>query len=156
MKRRLAIAASLTAAVFLIGCGSPDIQNTFGRWRGAGAPGNDWCARDHVSITLHVGMGGLVNGTVGDASMRRGTLKVMRQPPMGLQQRDFVVEAELTGSLLSDLDVARATVWMALDLVDGRLVGELTTDGARVGGLEDGRFRAADIILESGAPRGRR
>jgi hypothetical protein len=125
---------------------SPD-SGMVGRWFGRAELTAPWAQRE-LAVRLDVQPGGGVTGTIGDATLVDGRLfpdsRVARS--LGLA-RATAIEGRLSGSILRTEGVHRERVYLTLDRVLDRMVGELQTSGT-IDGPASTRVLTARVTLE--------
>ena len=108
-----------------------------GQWSGQVRVVVDWCGRSHLPVRLTIHPDATVDGSVGDAVLVGGVVKagrgsVARFLHMG---RDYIIVADLRGSIVEAEGILRDSVSMPFDLEGHDLSGGLHTSGSKVGGV---------------------
>lgn len=125
-------------------------QDMLGCWEGEAKIIVSWCSQKNLAVSIQVKDDGSVIGQVGDATLSKAYLR----PNRGWLGRklnlrtDYIITGKLVGAIVAPEGIMRARVKIPFNLNDGRGVGGLHTNGAKVGGKQRMALSATKLILK--------
>lgn len=105
-----------------------------GTWKGDGKIIVNWCNRKTLSFELLIDSHGNVSGKIGDADIHRGKMEPNRMIYRWLGNREYVIQAELSGHLVKKEAIQRNSIRVFLDFENPDLVGGFHSSGSKFGG----------------------
>ena len=107
-----------------------------GHWAGTADVAVNWCNAKQLPIVLTINQNGSVIGTVGDATLKEGSIypNPGRQPKALALPTKFVIEAALEGPLVKAEGIERPDICIPVEVnKDGQLAGAFLTSGKEYG-----------------------
>jgi hypothetical protein len=120
-----------------------------GRWAGNARITVSWCQQTNLAVALDIHADGTVGGKVGDARLRSGWITPNRAL-LGhtfSARTDYLIEGKLKDPIVAAESITRPRVSLPVNLVNGVLLGNVTTSGTVVGGKKTMSLSAASLKL---------
>ena len=141
---------ALALAVFAAAAAGAQVATPpmVGKWAGKAEILVNWTKQRTLPVSIAIGADDKVSGTIGDAELVNGRLQKNRGwVARALQVKtEYVIEADLSGPIIRDEHIRRASVHLPLDWRDGRFEGSVNTSGSKVGG-PDRMALTAKLVL---------
>jgi hypothetical protein len=112
------------------------IEGFIGTWKGAGRVIVAWCEQKQISFDLKVHPDGSVSGKIGDAHIKHGTMRPNNLIYRWIGNREYIVDAELSGYLVEKEKIERESIRIFIDFENPFLIGGFHTSGSKFGGKE--------------------
>ena len=122
-------------------------EDFIGVWKGEGRIIVAWCERKQLSFELQIDSDGSVSGTIGDAHIRHGKIRLNNIIYRWLGNKEFIVDAELSDYLVEKEKIRRESIRIFLDFEKPFLVGGFHTSGSKFGGKEKMILSGTNIKL---------
>lgn len=113
----------------------PCVEMT-GNWQGKGKIIVSWCEQDSLSFYLTITSDGKVSGKIGDAVIKNGQLKKNSLILRWLGNSEYIIEADLEGSIVEAENITRESIKLIVDFEDNCIVGDFRTSGSKFGGKD--------------------
>ena len=107
-----------------------------GNWQGKGKIIVSWCEQDSLSFYLTITSDGKVSGKIGDAVIKNGQLKKNSLILRWLGNSEYIIEADLEGSIVKTENITRESIKLIVDFEDNCIVGDFRTSGGKFGGKD--------------------
>ena len=119
-----------------------------GTWKGEGRIIVAWSEQKQLSFDLQLDSEGNVSGKIGDAQIKQGTIRHNNIIYRLMGNREYIVDAELSGYIIEKEKVKRDTIRIFLDLEQPFLMGGFHTSGSKFGGKEKMILSGTGVKIE--------
>jgi hypothetical protein len=119
-----------------------------GTWQGEGRIIVAWSEQKQLSFHLQVDSEGNVSGKIGDAQIKQGTIRHNNIIYRLMGNREYIVDAELSGYIIEKEKVRRDSIRIFLDLEQHFLIGGFHTSGSKYGGKEKMILSGTGVKIE--------
>jgi len=128
----------LVVITFIFGSSSVSVDKItpqlemIGHWEGTGRIIVAWCEADSLVFSLEMFQDGSVEGTVGDATLSHGYIKMNAWLNRWFGNPEYLIGGYLDGPIVASEDIYRESLhWLMVDLIDGELRGGFHTSGSK-------------------------
>lgn len=118
-----------------------------GTWKGEGTIIVTWCAQKQMPFELNIDEHGTVSGTIGDATIQYGTMELNNILYRWLGNREYIIDAELSGYLIEKENIKRDSIRIFLDFEKPFLSGGFHSSGSTFGGKEEMVLSGSSVKL---------
>ncbi|MFC1585976.1 hypothetical protein ACFL5V_10550 [Fibrobacterota bacterium] len=122
-----------------------------GQWTGEGRVIVAWCQQKHISFELQLDEHGKVTGTIGDAVIKNGKIKLNHLLYRLLGNREYVIDADLSNFLVEKEEIKRESIRLFLDFEKPFFTGGFHSSGSKFGGKEKMVFSGTGLRLSKTA-----
>jgi hypothetical protein len=113
------------------------LKNSFtGYWQGEGRIIVAWSEKKTISFDLQIHENGNVTGSIGDAIITQGRIKLNNKVWRWLGNKKYIIDADLNHFLNKKEKIKRESIRIFLDFKRPFLTGGFHTSGSKFGGKE--------------------
>lgn len=150
MRSLLSISAFVSLALLAAsGCTRQIVppSGMMGRWQGTSEIIVAWCEQDNLEFLLEISDDASVDGYAGEAKLVESRLKGNSRVLTWLGNSDYLIDANLEGTLVEAEQISRESITIFLDMEGDSLVGGFQTSGKKFGGRETMIMTGTDLVL---------